>query len=247
MEVFMDNIFEKYFDIQYCDIDSNNKLTDFAFFKYLQEVACLHADKLGFGYYDSSRTRLVWLLLDWKVEIFSKPRWMDRILIKTWPSKIEVASSYRDFEVYDSNNNLIGRATSKWVLFNIDTNRISKLSDEVKSVFKPVGKRVFDVEIEKLKEPDSFSNFIDYTISKRDIDTNLHVNNLNYIWFAYEAMPLSVFQNSNFSSIDVMYKKQCVLGDEISCFYTDLGNNEHVVTIKSKDLKIVHAILRFKI
>lgn len=241
----MKNIFEHNFEIYYCDIDSNNKLTSFAFLKFMQEAACLHADKLGLGLNDVPRTHLVWLILDWKVEIISRPSWMDKILVRTWPSKIDGASCYRDFEVFDSNNSLIGKATSKWVLFNVDTKRICRLTDNIESVFTPVEKRVFDSEIKKLSQPESFENHINYTVSKRDIDTNLHVNNLNYIWFAYEAMPLDVLENNNFNKIEIMYKKQCMLDDEICCFYTKQENNEHIITIKSKDLKTLHAILKF--
>ena len=43
-----------------------------------------------------------------------------------------------------------------------------------------------------------------------------------------------------------MYKKQCLLGDEIVCFYTKVTDNEHIVTIKSKDLKVLHAIVKLK-
>lgn len=242
----MENIFEYDFEVQYADIDSHNHLTDYAILKYLQEIACLHAASLGHGLYDTPHTRTVWLILYWKMQIISRPSWRDTLHIKTWPSKIDVASCYRDFEIFNKDGERIGIATSKWVLFNIDTHKICRLTPEIQNAFSPVCRRVFENEIEKLKEPNTFNLETNYTILKRDIDTNQHVNNLNYIYFAYEALPVEVFENANFCNIDIMYKKQCLLGDEIVCFYTKVTNNEHIVTIKSKDLKVLHAIVKLK-
>ena len=120
------------------------------------------------------------------------------------------------------------------------------LQANTKKLFPLYNKRVFNSEIEKLKEPDHFDCQTNYTILRRDIDTNLHVNNLNYLLFAYEALPKEVFDNSDFENIDIMYKKQCLLGDQIICFYTKISDNEHIITIKSHDLKILHSIIKLK-
>jgi acyl-ACP thioesterase len=39
--------------------------------------------------------------------------------------------AYRDYEIYDQNNNLLGIATSKWILINIETKKIQKLYTEL--------------------------------------------------------------------------------------------------------------------
>ncbi len=242
----MKNVFEYDFEIQYADIDSKNHLTDYALLKYLQEVATIHASVLNYGLYDTPRIRTVWLLLDWKLQVISRPAWHQKIHIKTWPSKNDLSSCYRDFEVYDDTGKCICIATSKWVLFNIDTHKINRFTSQYQEAFPLYNKRVFNSEIEKLKEPDHFDCQTNYTILRRDIDTNLHVNNLNYLLFAYEALPKEVFDNSDFENIDIMYKKQCLLGDQIICFYTKISDNEHIITIKSHDLKILHSIIKLK-
>ena len=242
----MENIFEYDFTIDYASVDLHNYLTDFALLKYLQETACLHAAKLGYGLYDIPHTHVVWLLLDWKLQVFARPSWKDKIHIRTWPSKTDLASCYRDFEVFDNTGERICIATSRWVLFHIENHRISKLTPEINKVFSPFPQRVFENEIEKLKEPCCFDSEINYTILRRDIDTNKHVNNLNYLRFAYEALPAEIYENTKFSHIEIMYKKQCLLGDNIVCLYTKISEKEHIVTIKSKDLSVLHAIIKLK-
>ena len=62
------------FTIQYVDIDSNNNLSDYGLLKYLQEIACLHADTKGYGLKDTPINRLAWIILNWRIRVFSRPR-----------------------------------------------------------------------------------------------------------------------------------------------------------------------------
>jgi len=47
------------------------------------------------------------MLLNWKIEVFRRPNWDAEVTVKTWPRKFEKVSSWRDFEVYDKDGNLI--------------------------------------------------------------------------------------------------------------------------------------------
>ena len=80
-------------------------------------------------------------------------------------------------------------------------------------------------------------------VIKRDIDINNHVHNLYYLDFAYEALPEDVYRADECNNIEVMYKKQIKLADEIVCLYAK-EENENIVSIKSKDKKILHAIVK---
>lgn len=235
-------MFERDFIVEYVDIDSNNQMSDYGFFKHLQEIGCLHASHCGYGLNDVEKTRVAWIILDWKLKVFSRPSWNAKIHIKTWPSQIDMVSCFRDYVVLDENGNKLAIATSRWILLNVDTHRISKITPDVIDAFSPILPSVFDTEIEKLKEPDSYESVFEYTILKRDIDTNHHLNNLNYIILAKEAIP----ENMNFSGVEVMYKHQCVLGDTVLFKYHKINENEHIVAVKSMDEKTLHAIIRLK-
>ena len=71
---------------------------------------------------------------------------------------------------------------------------------------------------------------------------NAHVHNINYLNYAYETLPDEVYENNIFNNIEIMYKRQIKLGDKIVCLYTK-EENKHIVTIKSEDEKILHAIV----
>ena len=69
------------------------------------------------------------------------------------------------------------------------------------------------------------------------------MHNLCYLDLAYEALPKEIYENSSFNDVEIMYKSGAFLGDNLKCFYSQVGN-EHFVTIKSNDEKTFHAIIK---
>ena len=231
--------------IQFCDIDENNKLSAKGLIRILGEVAGIHSETVGYGLSHTPQTHLTWMLLNWKIEFLLRPSWNSELTIKTWARAFSKIASNRDFNVYDTNNNLVAKATSKWVLIDFEKHIPLRITEEISEKFGKIDISVFDIEVnDKEQEPENSSFIYDYKIKKRDIDTNHHVNNLYYLDFAYDALP-NEFCDKYFDNIEILYKKQIKLEDTIKCFYAYNENTkQHVVTIKNEDLSIVHAIIK---
>lgn len=240
------SVYEHMYTIDYIDIDENNRLTTRNFIKYMQEIAGEHSSSVGYGLDDLIKVNMAWIILNWKVTIFSRPKCKDRIIIKTWVSKFDKIYSFREFEVYDESNNLIAIASSKWVLKNHSTKTIVRISPEIIEAYDCVNKCVFENCLDKkVSIPDSFDSSFEYIIQRRDIDTNHHVNNLYYIDFAYEALPDEVYNNCLFSNVEVFYKKEIKCKEKIVCCYS-FSHRQHFVVIKNEDLSEIHAVVRFE-
>ena len=237
-------IYSEEYIIKYSDIGKSNKLTLKALTNYLQEVACAHSDLVGYGLNDEPRTHIAWLLLDWKIQMFSHPRHREKITISTWPKSFQKIYSYRDFEIIDSSNNIIGIASSKWLLINPETKKFEKPPINMVNDFGIVDKSVFKTSLdEKPKEPVNQSlNFI-YDIQRRDIDTNGHVNNLHYIDYALETLPANIYNTTEFDNLEIHYKKEIKYGEIINCYYS-YEDNKHIITIKNKDNSVLHSIIK---
>jgi len=239
------DIYTKKFEISFSDINLNNELSNKGILRIMQEIAGLHSSTLGYGLNDAPKTGYAWLLLNWKLKVFSRPKWESSLTVNTWSKSMNPLFAYRDIEILDDKNNLVAIGSSKWILFDINKKSLIKIPSEVKDNFPSVDKSVFEEKfVEKLKEPEN-SNFVyEYTIQRRDIDTNHHVNNLNYLDYAYEALPEDLFTGINFSNVEIMYKHEAKLGDKISVFYSHTEENEYIVTIKNKDSNNLHAIIK---
>ncbi len=235
---------EREFSIGITDIGLNNNATNIAILKFLEEIGCMHSDIVGLGINNIKDTNKSWIIMDWKLKLFKRPKYADKINIKTWarPSLKNQFCTYRDYELY-LNNEKIAVATSKWVLFDWKTMKISKITEEINLNYKFEEESVFEEkELEKLKEPNVFEYTQKYQIKRSDIDINKHMHNLNYLKLAYEVLPENVFFNEELPNVRIMYKHQILLNDEVNCSYVK-QENKHIISIKNKDNSVLHSII----
>ena len=236
-------IFENKTRVDISKVNSNALITNKGLLSLLENTACMHSDTAGYGIVDIPRTHLSWIQLNWKVKIFRRLKYGEIVTVKTWARVSSKVCTLRDFEVYDSNNNLTCIATTRWTLINTDTQSITKITDDIINKYNPDDKTVFpDFTFKKLEEPKEFSNEYIYTTQRRDIDVNKHMHNLNYLDLAYETLPEDVYLNNEFNNIEIMYKTAILLGDTSLCLY-GLNENMHTVVIKSIDKKTLHCIV----
>lgn len=238
-------IVEQDYRIKLSEIGKENKITNKAILGDLEDVGGIHSNIAGYGILDIPQTKLSWVLLDWKLKIIRRPKYSEKIKIKTWSKNAIKFYTYRDFEVYDENGQVIAIATSKWVLLDIDKGKIVKISDEVLNKYEPeLEKSVFDIsEIEKLQEPENYISEVEYTVKKSDIDVNNHMHNLNYLELANEALPEEIYNKQELNNVRINYRKEIKLGETVKCKYS-FENNTHIIVIKSKDEKVIHAIIK---
>lgn len=240
--------FEHDFEIGLKDVEKYNKLSNKAILSFFEDAGAYHSDSINFGLNDIVNTHLSWVLLGWKVKVLKRPVYGDKLHIKTWAKNPEKFSTYRNFEVYNQNNELVIIATSKWVLVNTETGRISAIPEDVIHNYKPDTKSVFsdsEAEIKKLSDSKKYSQEINYTVTRSQIDVNKHLHNLYYLDIAYEALPENVYENNLFDNFEIMYKKQIRLHDTVKACYS-FDENTHKVVIKSLDDKKIHAIVILK-
>ena len=238
-------IFTYNYKIKYSDVGVNNNLTLKALVEALQEAAISHSEQAGYGVNNIEKTHVAWLLLDWKVQIMSYPHSNESITIKTWPRNFDKLYSYRDFEVYDKNNSLIAIASSKWFAIDTENKKIRKLTPEITEAYgESVTNSVFNEPFKnKVTVPEDLKLNFTYTTQRRDIDTNGHVNNLNYIDYALETLDEDIFNNITFNNLEIVYKKEIKLKENIKCYYS-FEYNRHIITIKSEDDSTLHAIVK---
>ena len=235
-------IFEKHYTVGNRDVGTNNKATNKAMLKYLENIACRHSDEVGYGINTIEQTGVVWILLDWKFKVIERPLYGQTIKVKTWSRKMEKFYAYRDFEIYDENDNILAIATTKWVLLDANTRKIQRIPEELVSKYKQETElQVFQNEIEKLHKPESEECSIEVKIRRTDIDINNHVNNLNYLDLAYEILPDEIY-NQDINNVRITYKHQTKRREIVNVGYTK-QNEKNIVTIKTQNKEELHAIV----
>lgn len=237
-------IVEQEYSIKLSEINRENEATNKAILGILEDVGGIHSNIAGFGLLDITHTHLSWVLLDWKVQIIRRPKYNEKIIAKTWSKESIKFYAYRDFEIYDTKGNVIVKAITKWVLINIQTEKLTRITPEILGKYEPeLEKTVFENEdIEKVREPEKIISEVDYKVKRADIDVNNHMHNLNYLELVNEALPEEIYYGRELNNIRISYKKEIKLGETVKCQYS-FENGKHIITVKSEDKKVLHSII----
>lgn len=233
---------KKEYKIDIRHIGNKNLITNYGFLSLLEDIATIHSDIAGYGINQMPHTNVSWILLNWKVNVYKRLSWGNKLILKTWSVPYNELFTFRNFEVYDEDNNLICIASSKWTLVNLETKKLTRITDEISNSYSPESKLVFDtIDIPKLKEPTNLKHTFSFNVLRQDIDFNEHMHNLYYLLYAYEALPKEVYEQEELNNFEIMYKSGCILGELVDCYYS-FENNSHYVVMKTD--KKLHAIIK---
>ena len=147
-------IVEREYYVKLSEIGKENKITNKALLGILEDIGGVHSNIAGYGIPTMDKTHLTWILLDWKVQVIRRPNYSEKILARTWSKEGLKYYAYRDFEVVDEQGNIIVKAISRWVLVNIETGKMERITDEILSKYQPESNKcVFEDEtFDKIKE-----------------------------------------------------------------------------------------------
>ena len=219
--------------VRYSEVDKDGQLSLEALMNYFQDCSSFHSESLGVGIDFLKENHLTWMLLGWHVQIFRRPGLGEEITIGTWPHSFRNIRGGRNFVLIDENGNTIARADSEWVLYNIEQNRITKVPKEISEPYTL--EDALDMgEIKKLViEDEKLTKCDQMTVSPFLLDTNGHVNNVNYLNIAE-----SYVAKEGYNEFFAEYKNQAFLKDEISV-YTHMENGKHKIVLKNQKDEIL--------
>ncbi|KAH7863033.1 hypothetical protein Vadar_012387 [Vaccinium darrowii] len=224
--------YKEKFIVRCYEVGINKTATVETIANILQEVACNHVQSLGFstdGFGTTTTMRklnLIWATARMHIEVYKYPAWSDVVEVETWYESEGSIWTRRDWILKDyATGEVIGRATSKFVMMNQDTRRLQKVSDDVREdylAFCPKEPRLaFSEEkngslkkIAKLENPAEYSRQ-GLAPRRADMDMNQHVNNVAYIGWVLESMPQEIMDTHELESITLDYRRECQHNDVV--------------------------------
>ncbi|KAI3463605.1 hypothetical protein Pfo_020268 [Paulownia fortunei] len=217
-------VFRQSFVIRSYEIGPDKTATMETIMNLLQETALNHVANSGvagdgFGATrEMSIRKLIWVVTRIQVQIEKYSSWGDVVEIDTWVDAAGKNGMRRDWIIRDYNTQkIITRATSTWVTMNRETRRLSKIPDQVRNELLPfyLNKAAIAIEntdrenIEKLT--DDTAERIRTGLAPRwsDMDVNQHVNNVKYIGWILESVPINVLKDYDMTSMTLEYRREC--------------------------------------
>ena len=228
--------------VAYADIDQSRNLSLTGAMRMMQEAAIIHSDLSGYSVMDVERTGVVWMLIQWRVKLFRKISWNTPVNVETWPQTMERLTSNRCFRIRLASGEIVAAAESSWVLVSAETGKVMRIPQEVADAYNLIPDGVFDDVCEKLLQKTG-EEICSFRVPRRDLDTNLHVNNLVYLDYALQTLPEDL-DISAFSEVVVRYHKQLLQGDEVHCYLLQ-SENDYLIQICGDDPRHVHCSVKF--
>ncbi|KFK29701.1 hypothetical protein AALP_AA7G167700 [Arabis alpina] len=236
--------YKEQFIVRSYEVGINKTATIETIANLLQEVGCNHAQVVGFstdGFATTLTMRklhLIWVTARMHIEIYKYPAWSDVIEIETWCQSEGRIGTRRDWILRDcATGQVIGRATSKWVMMNQDTRRLQRVTDEVRDeylVFCPREPRLAFPEennssLKKIpKLEDAQYSTLGLKPRRADLDMNQHVNNVTYIGWVLESIPQEIIDTHELKVITLDYRRECQQDDIVDSLTTSEIPNETV-------------------
>lgn len=157
------------------------------------------------------KNNLAWMIYKWKVD-FLKEIKTGECIVRTWPSYFDKISIYREFTITE-NYNLIAKATSVFVIVDMEKRKLIELPNIVKENYHLINERNF-IKIPRIVVKGQGFNEVDFEVTKDQIDSNNHVHNTYYLSWILDALPLN-FKNKILKTFSITYMKEILYSDHV--------------------------------
>ncbi len=218
------------------DFGKDGRLSLLGVLRIFENLGNRHSDLAGDSVFKYDGSSAAWVLTEWKIETEEYPLYNDSIEIETWSEEpVSPLVATRNFLLYKNGSPCI-RGTTRWVLFDIKTQRLCKIGKELVEKYQPENRTVFnEARLEKIPLPQSFESEKKIEIRKSDFDFNGHVHNLTYLDYALESLPDAVYSSQQFKKLRITYKSAVTEGNFVCGKYAGVDEKKIVVITDSEN------------
>lgn len=223
--------FEKDYLIHYYETGRNQELSINALMCYFEEMALLQSEagKVGIDYY--LEHQVAWMLTQFDIQIHKPVCFPQTLKIVTQPSGYFRFLGYRDFFVFNPMGEQAITARSAWIFVNTENKRPTKVHDPITIAYGLPLNADTKKEFEPLPQFTLSHHEKEFQVRHSDIDFNKHVNNVKYVEWALEALPLDLHENLRLTRIQIAFKKETHYGMRIRSQVEIQKNEQHTLCI----------------
>jgi acyl-ACP thioesterase len=242
-------ILEKEYPVHVYETGPDGRLNLHSLFDYFQDIASDHAVQLGFGRDDLMKQNHLWILSRIYAEISVWPSWGETIRLKTWPRGTDKLFALRDFGARYDDGRSIARATSSWLIIDLDTKRIQRPDNNLSLLnFELGGEKALSRNAIRL-EPAAVNGTSTYPfhVTLSDLDINMHTNMSRYLKWVTDSYDLDFILNNVPLSAEINYLAESHFSDSIAITKSEESNDSNVLNHSIKRTSDNSELCRVKI
>ena len=215
----------KYF-IESSEVDSSLKLKLSSLFRVMQDVATKHAEELGLGKSATLDRGFFWVITRYSITMFKYPHFLDTIEVCTYPVGKNKFIFPRNFIFKNDKGEVLGQASSTWLLLNATDHKIALHAMDEYPVFE---------EHSDYEEPQAGKieadggELVDERIVRySDTDLNGHLNNTKYIEYVLDTHDDKFYKENEIENLIINYDKEVKINEKVSLYSKKLDNIETI-------------------
>lgn len=232
------------YPIHYYEIDNKERALISTIMNYLTDICTIQSDEQNVGIDYLLENRRGWILTQWHLKINRYPTYKETVTVSTQAHSFYKYYAYRKHFIKDSQDNLIVDGESTWLLVDLDKRRPVKIEEQMYDAYKISPNENDRFKSANFKHLDSWDSEAKFNVRYSDIDTNEHVNNVKYISWIIESVPMDITANYEMKELTVCYKKETNYGHTVTvhtaCEQTEGGYicKHNIVNEDGEDLTL---------
>jgi acyl-ACP thioesterase len=216
-------------------------------FNILMEAAWAHAQVMDWGYDDLKNKNLLWVLSRMYMQIEKYPAWQDLIRLSTWSAGTDGIYAYREYHVENEQGDVILKASTAWLILDMDSRKIFRLSDFRNTFPKRIEANT--CRNPKRIKPDVHSDELIFSpVLFSELDINRHFNSVKSVERVLDNYGIDFLNIYEPAEIEINYLKEGQAGDSIAVTCTQLAENEYLNClfreVDSADLSAMRIVWR---
>ncbi len=196
-------------------------------FNILLEAAWAHAQVMDWGYDSLKNNNLFWVLSRMYFQVEKYPAWQDQISLNTWSAGTDGMYAYREYVLENERGEVILRASSAWLILDMETHKIFRLSD-FRDTFPKLADSKACRNPKRIKPDVHPENLIYYPVLFSELDINQHFNSVKYVERVLDDFGIEFLDRFEPAELEVNYLKEGQAGDGVAVARTQLAQNEYL-------------------
>lgn len=169
------------------------------------------------------------------MRFYRYPRYADSVMIETWISKWTAFQGFREFIMFDARREACVKATTAWAFIDLKNRRPVPIPEVFKEKWEFDNTKAIEAII--IKKPLEIPNKLmseTFNIRRTDIDGNLHVNNVRYLEWVLETVPLAYYADNELESVEGAFLKEARYEDQIEVGIGKVSETELIHNVVRK-------------
>jgi acyl-ACP thioesterase len=230
-----ENIWEDSFYINWHETDLSGAASPESICNFLVETATRHADTLGYGFDDALELNQFWVVIRWYVRMYRYPHWKQELVMQTWRRKPESLFAYRDYKLKTTDGELLGAATSTWVVLDGVTRRPQRLELVEDLQHHTIDEYALGENAARVEVPDHSDKSVSQRVKFSDLDQNGHVTNARYMQWALDMYDEDFHRHHLLAAWQINFLQECTFGDQLKISRYIADPLRHIVAAKNQD------------